>query len=99
MKDMLAMASRGDLSSGQRARLVTDAALTRMARSSAEVRKQIAAFAEEVQRGLEIPAGQNVAGLGTNMMGVKQLAIAKYTDIMGLFPDLSKGDFADIQKM
>ena len=51
MKDMLAMANRGDLSSGQRARLVTDAALTRMARSSAEVRKQIAAFAEEVQRG------------------------------------------------
>lgn len=99
MKDMLAMANRGDLSSGQRARLVTDAALTRMARSSAEVRKQIAAFAEEVQRGLEIPAGQNVAGLGTNMMGVKQLAIAKYTDIMGLFPDLSKGDFADIQKL
>ena len=34
------------------------------------------------------------------MMGIKQLAIAKYTDIMGLFPDLSKGNFADdIQKL
>ena len=99
MKDMLAMARRGDMSAGQRARLVTDAAMTRMARSNTEVRKQIAAFADEVQRGLEIPAGKNVAALGTDLAGVKQLAIAKYTDIMSTFPDLSKGDFEDIRKL
>ena len=99
MKDMLVMASRGDMAMGRRARLVTTAAIKRMARNNTELAKQIQAFGEEVQRGLDIPAGMNVGGLQTSLTGVKQLAIARYTDIVSTFPDLAKADWEDVSKM
>ena len=99
MKDMLDMAGRGDLSMGRRASLVTDAAIKRMSRNNGELGKQLDAFAEEIQKGLNIPAGKNVGGLQTNLNGVKQLAVARYTDIVSTFPDLAKGDWQDISKM
>ena len=98
MKDMLAMAARGDYAAGRRARLATDAAIKRMARGSSEVKKQVEAFAEELQKGMERPGGVNVGGMKTTLDGVRQLAIARYTDIMTAFPDLAKADFDDIQK-
>ena len=99
MKDMLLMASRGDYSAGRRARLVTEATIKRMARHGGELKKQLDAFAEELQKGMELPAGANVGGLKTNLDGVRQLAIAKYTDIMTSFPDLRKADFDDIREL
>ena len=99
MKDMLAMASRGDYAAGRRARLATEASIKRMARSNGELKKQLDAFAEELQKGMELPAGANVGGLNTTLDGVRQLAIARYTDIMSGFPDLAKADFDDIRKM
>ena len=99
MKDMLAMASRGDYSAGRRARLVTDAAIKRMTRGGGELKKQLDAFAEELQKGMELPAGANVGGLKTTLDGVRQLAIARYTDIMSGFPDLAKADFDDIRQL
>jgi hypothetical protein len=99
MKSLLDQASRGDFSAGRRANLVTDAAITRMARDNNELKKQLDAFSAEIQKGLEIPAGKNVGGLATDLNGVKKLAVARYTDIMQTFPDLSKGDWEDINKM
>ena len=99
MKDMLSMASRGDYAAGRRARLATDASIKRMARQSGELKKQLDAFAEELQKGMELPAGANVGGLKTTLDGVRQLAIARYTDIMSGFPDLAKADFDEIRKM
>jgi hypothetical protein len=99
MKDMLDMAGRGDLAMGRRASLVTDAAIKRMSRMNGEVTKQLGAFAEEIQKGLDIPAGKNVGGLKTNLDGVKKLAVARYTDIMSTFPDLSKGSWDEISNL
>ena len=99
MKDMLSMASRGDYSAGRRARLVTEAAIGRMARHSGELKKQLDAFATELQKGMELPAGANVGGLKTTLDGVRQLAVARYTDIMTSFPDLRKADFDEIREL
>jgi hypothetical protein len=96
MKDMLLMASRGDLDAGRRANLVTDAAIKRMGRNNSELTKQLDAFAQEIQKGLEIPAGQNVGGLQTSLDGVRQLAVAKYLDIQSL--NFEKADWDDISK-
>jgi hypothetical protein len=95
MKDMLRMAADGSQEMGRRARLVTDAAIDRMGRSNPEMKKQLQAFAEEIQAGLEIPAGQNVAGLRTNLDGVRQMAVAKYLDIMDM--NLEKADWEDLR--
>ena len=97
MKDMLRMAADGAQEYGRRANLVTDAALQRMARSSPEMKKQLQSFAEEIQAGLEIPAGQNVGGLATDLEGVRKLGIAKYMDIVQM--DYKKADWEDIRQM
>ena len=96
MKDMLRMATDGSQEMGRRARLVTDAAIDRMGRSNPEIKKQLQAFAEEIQAGLEIPAGQNVGGLATNLEGVRQMAVAKYLDIMDI--NLEKADWEVVRK-
>lgn len=99
MKDMLDMESRGDFAAGRRARLITDANITRISRDNKNLAKLVRTHAEEIQRGLEIPAGRNVAGLKTSMTGVKQLAIAKYSDIVSTFPEVAKGDWDVVSKM
>jgi hypothetical protein len=96
MKDMLLMASRGDLNAGRRANLATDAAIKRMGRNNSELTKQLDAFAQEIQKGLEIPAGKNIGGLQTSLDGVRQLAVAKYLDIQSL--NFEKADWEDISK-
>ena len=99
MKDMIAMANRGDLSAGDRVRLMTDAAIKRITRNDAELGKQLETLAEEVQAGLEIAAGQNVGGMGINMQEVRQLGVARYLDIVERFPEVGKADWDDIEKM
>jgi hypothetical protein len=99
MKDQLAIANRGDFSAGDRARIMTDAAIKRITRNNAELGKQLDAFAKEVQAGMELPAGRNVAGMGVDLTQVRQLGVAKYLDIVDTFPDVAKADWDDIEKM
>jgi hypothetical protein len=99
MKDRLAMASRGDLEAGRAARIASEAMIKRISRSNPELEKLVSNLAEEIQRGLEIPAGQNVGGLQTTLTGVKQLAVARYLDIQSTVPDLAGGNWDDIAKM
>lgn len=98
MKDMLAMASRGDLSGGRRASLMTQAQLDRIAKTG-EVRAHLDNLNKLIADGFELPSGQNVGGMATDMIGVRNLALSKYFDIVSTFPDLRNADFEDISEM
>lgn len=98
-KDMISMAQRGDLAAGDRVRIMTDAAIKRITRNDAELGKQLETLAGEIQEGLELPAGQNVGGMGINMTEARQLAVGKYLDIVERFPDVGKADWDDIERM
>ena len=81
---------------------MTDATLKRITLgASEEVQRLVAEFREEIQKGFELPAGQNVAGMGVSMEEVANLGLAKYFDIVSTFPDLKNGavDFEDIKAM
>ena len=98
MKDILTMASRGDLSAGRRANLLTQANMDRIAKTG-EVRAHLDAIKIQAEDGFELPAGQNVGGLAVDMDGVRNLGLSKYFDIVTTFPNMGKADWDEISEM
>lgn len=100
LRDAFTMANRGDMAAGRRASLITDAAMTRISKGlDTDASKHIKALKTEIDRGFDLTAGQRVGGTDFSMNQIRELAVARYADIMETFPDLAKADFDDVKRL
>jgi len=99
LRDLFTMANRGDMAAGRRASLMTEAALSRVAKGlDTDATKWVKALKTEVEKGFDLTAGKRVGGTDFTMEQIRQLAVVRYADIMETFPDLAKADWDEVKK-
>lgn len=100
LRDAFTMANRGDQAAGRRASLITEAAMSRITKGlDTDASKHIKALKTEIDKGFELPAGARVGGTDFSMSQIRELAVARYADIMETFPDLAKADFDEVKRL